>query len=141
MAFALDEFRVDDEYTADLIAAEDRANTADRERQAGNHFHQEFYEAIKEKAELWEAKAITADNNSNQDGAMPNDTVELLHEVAGDLDEMVLRFQRGWPPAHDAFDVGQIQQDNVTKDALERSSKGLRESELTTGNEAFPTCR
>ncbi|KAL2687494.1 hypothetical protein Neosp_005055 [[Neocosmospora] mangrovei] len=122
-----DEFRVDDEYTADLIAAEDRANTADRERQAGNHFHQEFYEAIKEKAELWEAKAITADNNSNQDGAMSNDTVELLRGVARDLDEMVQGFQRGWPPAHDAFDVGQIQQDNVTKDALERSRKELRE--------------
>ncbi|KAI8718637.1 hypothetical protein NCS52_00643100 [Fusarium sp. LHS14.1] len=122
-----DEFRVDDEYTADLIAAEDRANTADRERQAGNHFHQEFYEAMKEKAELWEAKAITAGNNSNQDGAMSNDTVELLRGVARDLDEMVQGFQRGWPPAHDAFDVGQIQQDNVTNDALERSRKELRE--------------
>ncbi|WAO89388.1 Hypothetical protein NCS54_00677700 [Fusarium falciforme] len=122
-----DEFRVSDEHTADLIAAEDRAKTADRDRQAGNHFHQEFYEVMKEKVKSWEAKATTADDESNQYGAMSSDAVRLLHEVARDLDGMVLEFQKGWPPAYEAFNSGQIQQDSVTKDALERSSKGLKE--------------
>ena len=88
--FALDEFRVSDEHTADLIAAEDRAKTADRDRQAGNHFHQEFYEVMKEKVKSWEAKATTADGESNQYGSMSSDAVQLLQEVARDLDGMVL---------------------------------------------------
>ncbi|UPL01326.1 hypothetical protein LCI18_012260 [Fusarium solani-melongenae] len=122
-----DEFRVSDEHTADLIAAEDRAKTADRDRQAGNHFHQEFYEAMKEKVKSWQTKATTAADESNQYGYMSNDAVELLQEVASDLDGMVLEFQRGWPPAYEAFNGGQIQRDSVTKDALERSSKELKD--------------
>ncbi|KAI8672412.1 hypothetical protein NCS56_00703900 [Fusarium sp. Ph1] len=126
-SIAGDEFKVDDEHKADLDAAEERAERADLERRAGNHFHQEFYEVMKEKVKSWEAKATTADDESNQYGAMSSDAVQLLQEVARDLDGMVLEFQKGWPPAYEAFNGGQIQRDSVTKDALERSSKGLKE--------------
>lgn len=129
-----------DEHIADLIAAEDRATTADRERQAGNHFHQEFYKVMKEKVKSWEAKATTTDDESNE-WVMSSDAVELLQEVTRDLDGMVLEFQKGWPPAYEAFHGGQIERDNITKDALEISNKKLKESKLKTRYETFPTCR
>ncbi|RSL70802.1 hypothetical protein CEP54_001580 [Fusarium duplospermum] len=121
-------FNVLDEHEADLIAADDRANQAELARQAVNHFHQDFYQVMREKLSSWKDRTTTAEDDSNQYGSkVSSDTVKLYQEVTHDWDEMIIKFQHDWPPARNAFNGGQIQEDKILKDALEESEKDLKE--------------
>ncbi|KAJ4316328.1 hypothetical protein N0V84_007907 [Fusarium piperis] len=123
-----DDFDVSFEHEADLKAAQQCAERAEREREQGNLFHQHFYKTMKEKASAWQARTTTANESSQQYGSsVSNDTVELLQEVTQDWDDAVSEFQKAWPPAFGAFHGGQVEEDNVLKDVLEGSSKKLRE--------------
>ncbi|RSL80027.1 hypothetical protein CEP51_006886 [Fusarium floridanum] len=124
-----DGFNVLDEHEADLIAAEDRVNEAELARQASDHFHQDFYQVMKKKLSSWEDRTTTAQDDSGQDGSrVSSDTLKLYQEVTRDWDEMIKEFQQAWPPALDAFNGGQIQEDNILNDALEGARKGVEEN-------------
>lgn len=129
----LDGFNILDEHEADLIAAEDRANQAELARQAVNAFHQDFYQVMRQKLSSWEDRATAAEDDSNQYGSrVLGETLKLYQEVTYDWTRMISKFQQDWPPARDAFNDGQIQEDKIVKDALEESEKDLKESKLTT---------
>ncbi|KAM0424627.1 hypothetical protein ACHAPT_010153 [Fusarium lateritium] len=119
-------FNVNEEHAADMRAAEERVQAAEKERDQVRDFHQAFYQAVNEKLATWKAKSSDANDASEED--VSSDKRELLQSVTQDWSNLVNQFQRDWPPAQGAFEGGQIQQDRITMDALAKSQRELQKT-------------